>query len=84
MKLLARLREPQQTRASQVTIRWLDEAELEQTGDEHDHMGVGAAMVQDLAGMEFLDSYRRRIPEIHEEFPPHGLTYDESAEETES
>lgn len=51
--------------------------------DDNEHIGVGAVMVQDVAGMEFLDSGRRRIPDIHDGFPPHGMAY-EYAEEPES
>jgi len=83
MKLLKRLRDPE-TRTSIPPLdamSWIETINVETYGTDHDHFGVGAAMIADLVGMEFLDSYRRRIPEIHEEFPPHGLTYDEYEEE---
>lgn len=48
--------------------------------DDNEHIGVGTVMVQDIVGMEFLDSCRRRIPEIHNEFPPHGVAYEYSEE----
>lgn len=49
--------------------------------NDDEHLGIGAMMPQDVAGLNFLDSYRRRIPDLHEEFPPHGLTcVDDSAE----
>ena len=75
MKLLSRLREPDLT---QVTIISMPE-EPEHASFENDitYLGVGAAMAQDVAGMEFLDGYRRRIPSIHEEFPPHALGHDD-------
>ncbi len=82
MKLLSRLREPDP--AGMAVISWNDEADYA-TG-EHDaaHLGIGAAMAQDIAGMEFLDNYRRRIPSIHEEFPPHALGHDDLTEALES
>lgn len=82
MKLLSRLREPDPARLAVVS--WNDEAD--HASFEHDvaHLGIGAAMAQDVVGMEFLDGCRRRIPSIHEEFPPHALGHDDLTEALES
>ena len=82
MKLLTRLRyhPPQQPYPSQTVVAWLEDESKESSDDDNEHIGIGASMVQDVLGMEFLDSCRRIIPEIHGEFHPHGLAYDEFAE----
>jgi hypothetical protein len=93
MKLLTRLRDTTfyQSTPSQAVLAWLDglnsseleestsQSELVQFGNPEDdeHIGVGAAMPQDVAGLNFLDSCRRRIPDIHEDFPPHGVSFDD-------
>lgn len=89
MKLLTRLRDPalQLPPPSVAELTWADEIKHAITDEEDEnngHLGVGAATVPDVAGLEFLDSCRRRIPDIHEEFPPHGLAYDDYTEEQDS
>jgi len=41
--------------------------------NDYDYFGIGAAMPHDVAGLDFLDSYRKRIPDMHEEFPLRGM-----------
>ncbi len=82
MKLLARLREPDPTQLTAITFP--DDPDHEAFDHDIAHLGIGAAMAQDVAGMEFLDGYRRRIPCIHEEFPPHALGHEDFAEELEA
>lgn len=84
MKLLTRLRSPSQLQQTPPITVILNEISSNVSDEESEHLGVGAAMVPDVIGMEFLDGSRRRIPDIHEEFPPHGLAYDDYAEELES
>lgn len=49
---------------------------------EEDPLDVGVAMPQDVLALDFLEGYRRRIPEVHEEFPPHGLSWNDYATDT--
>jgi hypothetical protein len=72
MKLLTRLREPSLSRGDStvstqtipdhafkelVTVPCqLDSALLE----EHEHTGIGAAMPQDIVGLNFMDNYRKK------------------------
>jgi len=37
--------------------------------DDGEHLGIGAAMAADVIGLEFLDDFRRRMPQIQEDYP---------------
>lgn len=71
MKLLTRLREPSLSSGdittstqttSDSTRKDLPAASRQLDSDvseEHEHTGVGAAMPQDVVGLDFMDNYRR-------------------------
>jgi len=82
MKLLARLRQPHQAEALPPITVILNE--ISTNADHEEHLGVGAATVPDIFGMEFAEGTRRRIPDIHEDFPPLGMTYDQFVEDADA
>lgn len=51
---------------------------------DDDHYGIGGLVSQDIVNMDFLESHRRRIPDLHEEFPPHGFCISHSELEADS
>jgi hypothetical protein len=74
MKLLSRLRRPSYDATNLMPA---GNTELE----NEDHIGVGALMPQDVVGLDFMDGFRRKIPEVHEDFPPCALpSFDDAME----
>ena len=82
MKLLSRLRQPQQEEILPPITVILNE--INANAEHEEHLGVGAATAPDVFGMEFADGTRRRIPDIHEDYPPLGMSYDQFIEEAEA
>jgi len=96
MKILHRLRE-QATEQSRIQAMLdaydsdsiesrMDTASEELLEDDFDidFLGIGAAMEEDVVWLEFMDHFRRRIPDIHEDIPPNGLVCDQFATELDS
>ncbi len=46
---------------------------------DEDQLDIDADMPQEVSALDFLEGYRRRIPDVHEEFPPHGLSWNDFA-----
>ena len=40
--------------------------------EDFDLLGIGAVTVDDIAGLEFIDRFRRQMPEIPEAYAFHG------------
>ena len=45
----------------------------DQGQDDGEHLGIGAAMAADVIGLELLDDFRRRMPQIQEDYPAQWL-----------
>jgi len=51
--------------------------------DDSEYLGVGATTVEDVIGLNFLDSFRSHVPDNNEEYPQYGPGGEYFALETE-